>query len=187
MKMRVRGEECDHGMCLAAHTAWSGSPSVTRQETTMERERRLQRGQSSRLLIKLSGQVVPGRSWEFLLGGWGEVLLGSGREVLLLDLWRRRTSTVLVDRLLCLSSVLLGVALDGLGGVSGMLVGKALDLRCLLAGDLAALLELGIDDLLVLDVDERGKVGNKGGDQGQAPEGDKLDEEVRDEGSEEGL
>jgi hypothetical protein len=116
-----------------------------------------------------------------------DVVLGRRGEVLLLDLWRGRASTVLVDRILSLSSGLLGVALNSLGGISGMLVGKTLDLRRLLAGDLSALLELSVDDLLVRDVDEGREVGDEGGDQGQAPERNKLDEEVGDEGSEEGL
>ena len=111
---------------------------------------------------------------------------GSG-EVLLLDLGRRRASTVLVDRLLSLSSSLLGVALNGLGSISGVLVGKTLDLRGLLASDLSALLKLSVDDLLVLNVDERSEVGDEGGDQCQAPERDELDEEVGDERGEESL
>jgi hypothetical protein len=113
----------------------------------------------------------------------------SSREVLLLDLdlGRSRASTVLVDRLLCLVGVLLGKTLNSLGSVSGVLVGKTLDLSSLLAGDLATLLELGINDLLVLDVDEGSEVGDEGGDQGQAPKRNELDEKVRDQGSKEGL
>ena len=118
----------------------------------------------------------------------GDIVLGSSGEVLLFDdLWRRGTPTVLVDGLLGLGRGLLGVALNGLGSVSGLLVGKALDLCSLLAGDLSALLELGINSLLVLDVDEGSKVGDEGSDQSQAPERDELDEEVGDQGSEEGL
>jgi hypothetical protein len=111
----------------------------------------------------------------------------SSGKVLLLDLWGRGASTVLVNGLLSLSSRLLGVALDCLGSVLGVLVGEALDLSCLLASDLTALLELSINDLLVLDVDERGEVGYEGGDQGQAPERNELDEEVGDQRSEESL
>jgi hypothetical protein len=130
--------------------------------------------------IRGCGTLLPGGGRERRVGGSGEVLL--------LDLWGTRTSTtVLVDGLLSLGSGLLSVALDGLGGVAGVLVSQTLDLSSLLAGDLTALLELAIDDLLVLDVDERGKVGDEGGDQGQAPERDELDEEVGDQGSEEGL
>jgi hypothetical protein len=123
------------------------------------------------LLIKLRGQIV---------------LWGSG-EILPLDLWSGRTSTVLVNGLLSLRCSLLGVALNGLGSVSGVLLGKALDLGGLLASDLTTLLKLSINDFLVLDVDKRGEVGDESGDQGQAPERHKLDEEVRDQRSEEGL
>jgi hypothetical protein len=118
-----------------------------------------------------------------------EIMARSGGEVLLLDLdlWRGGASAVLVDGLLCLGSVLLSVALYGLGSISSVLVGETLDLRSLLASDLAALLELGINNLLVLDVDEGSEVGDESRDQGQAPERDELDEEVGDQGSEEGL
>jgi hypothetical protein len=114
-------------------------------------------------------------------------MTGSSGEVLLLDLGRCGASTVLVDGVLSLGSVLLGKTLNSLGSVSSVLVSEALDLSSLLASDLSALLELSIDNLLVLDVDERSEVGDKGGDQSQAPERNKLDEEVRDQGSEEGL
>lgn len=68
-----------------------------------------------------------------------------------------------------------------------MLVGKTLDLGCLLAGHLATLLELSIDDFLILDVDEGSEEGDEGSNQGQAPKWDELDEVVGDQGSEEGL
>jgi hypothetical protein len=114
-------------------------------------------------------------------------MTGSSGEVFLLDLGRCGASTVLVDGVLSLGSVLLGKTLNSLGSVSSVLVGEALDLSSLLASDLSTLLELSIDNLLVLDVNERSEVGDKGGDQSQAPERNKLDEEVRDQGSEEGL
>lgn len=114
-------------------------------------------------------------------------MTGSNREVLLLDFRRSGTSAVLVDGVLSLGGVLLGKTLNGLGSISSVLVGEALDLIGLLTSDLTALLELSIDDLLVLDVDERREIGDEGRDQGQAPERNKLNEEVRDQGSEEGL
>ena len=113
--------------------------------------------------------------------GWGR------RECLLLDLWGSGTPAVLVDRLLGLGRGLLGVALYSLHGVSGVLVSKALDLLSLLVGNVETLLQLGVDDLLVLNVHKRTEEGDECRDQGQAPERDKLDEEVRDEGSEESL
>jgi hypothetical protein len=68
-----------------------------------------------------------------------------------------------------------------------VLVGKTLDLSSLLTGNLSALLELRINYFLVLNVDKGAEEGNEGGNQGQAPKGNKLDEEVGDQGSEESL
>jgi hypothetical protein len=109
------------------------------------------------------------------------------REALLLDFGGSGASAVVVDRVLCLGSVSLGVALDCLRGISGVLGTEVLDLCRLLVGNVVALLKLGVNDLLVLDVDERTQVGNNGGDERQAPERDELDEEVGDQRSEEGL
>jgi hypothetical protein len=44
-----------------------------------------------------------------------------------------------------------------------------------------------VNEILVLDVDQRSEVDNKGGEEKQAPLGSDLDEEVADEGGEEGL
>ena len=112
---------------------------------------------------------------------------GSSGEVLLLDLWGSGASTVLVDSLLGLGGGLLGVGAGNVHGVSGVLVGKTLDLLSLLVCNVVALLKLSIDDVLVLDVDEGTEVGDEGRDQSQAPERDELDKEVGDEGREERL
>jgi hypothetical protein len=109
------------------------------------------------------------------------------REALLLDFGGSGASAVVVDRVLCLGGVSLGVALDSLCGVSGVLGTEVLDLCRLLVGNVVALLKLGVNDLLVLDVDERTQVGNNGGDERQAPQRDELDEEVGDERSKESL
>jgi hypothetical protein len=109
------------------------------------------------------------------------------REALLLDFGGSGASAVVVDRVLCLGGVSLGVALDSLRGVSGVLGTEVLDLCRLLVGNVVALLKLGVNDLLVLDVDERTQVGNNGGDERQAPQRDELDEEVGDERSKESL
>jgi hypothetical protein len=92
-----------------------------------------------------------------------------------------------VDDLLGLGGGLLGVGSGHVHGVSGMLVGKTLDLLGLLVRNVVALLKLSIDDVLVLDVDEGSEIGDEGRDQAQAPERDELDEEVGDEGREESL
>lgn len=59
-----------------------------------------------------------------------------------------------------------------------MLSGHVLDLLALLADHVSSILELSIDNLLVLDVDKRAKVDGECGDQGEAPEWNKLDQEV---------
>jgi hypothetical protein len=116
-----------------------------------------------------------------------KLVLRRNREVLLLDLRRGGASAVLADRLLSLGGVLLGEALDSLGSVTSVLVGEALELGGLLVGNVVTLLELSVNDLLVLEVDKRTKVGDDGCNQGQSPERNELDEEVRDQGSKEGL
>lgn len=68
-----------------------------------------------------------------------------------------------------------------------MLLGNRAELSRLGADNLAGMLELGVDELLVGGVDERGEEDDGGGDDGQAPVGNNLDEVVRDEGSEGGL
>jgi hypothetical protein len=108
---------------------------------------------------------------------------GSSRELLPLgfvaDLGRSRTSTVRVNSLLSLVGIILGQALNRVCSVGSVLAGKILDLLSLSIDQVVALLKLSINDLLVLDVDEGSEVGDGGSNQGQAPERDKLDEEVR--------
>ena len=104
-----------------------------------------------------------------------EIVVGGSGEVLLLDLSGRRASTVLVDGLLSLGGVLLGQALDSLGSIGGLLAGDIPELSSLLAGKAPALLELGINDLLVLEIDERAEEGNDSTDEGKTPHGNELD------------
>lgn len=117
--------------------------------------------------------------------------LGGSREILLLDLSRLlnlsrgRASAVLVDGLLSLGSVLLSKSLDCLRRVGSLLASKIPDLTRLLGGKRPALLKLGVDDLLVLKVDERAEVGDDGSNESKAPHGNKLDKEVGDQGGEE--
>ena len=131
-----------------------------------------------------------------------EIGLGGSGEVRLLNLSGGGAATVLVDSLLGLSGVLLGKTLDSLRSIGGVLASKALDLGGLLAGKVLALLELGINDLLVLDVDERAEVSDKSSNESKAPHWHELvaisalketlacwtaylDEEVGNQGSEE--
>lgn len=68
-----------------------------------------------------------------------------------------------------------------------MVGGKITDLRSLLANDLASVLEVTVDDLAVLEVDQRNEVDGGGSDQSKAPLWNDLDEEVADEGRGESL
>lgn len=121
------------------------------------------------------------------------------RQVLALDFRRRRAATVVVDGLLGLGGVLLGGFSEKFGSVSGSLCGKVTKLSRLLIGTrfgksawcplhinstcnlhVVALLELGVNDLLVLDVDERTEIRNSRGNESQAPQRDELDQEVGD-------
>lgn len=68
-----------------------------------------------------------------------------------------------------------------------MLGSNVFDLLALLADQVSSILELSIDNLLVLDVDERAKVDSNRGDQGEAPEWNELDQEIGDKGGDESL
>ena len=61
------------------------------------------------------------------------------------------------------------------------------ELSGLLAGNVGGVVQVLVNEILVLDVDQRSEVDNKGGEEKQAPLGSDLDEEVADEGGEEGL
>jgi len=74
-----------------------------------------------------------------------------------------------------------------LHGLVGVLGGDFTELLGLLVGDLGGVVEVGVNELLVGDVDQRSEVDDAGGDEKQAPLGSDLDEEVADEGSEGGL
>ena len=63
-----------------------------------------------------------------------------------------------------------------------MVVGHILHLACLRVDDLGRVGQVGVNELLVVDVDQRAKVGQRGSDEGQAPEGDDLDQPVGEEG-----
>lgn len=114
-------------------------------------------------------------------------MLGGSGELLLLDLGGGGSSTVLVDGLLRLIGILSSIVLESLGCISGLLRGEIFDLIRLLGGHLAGVFELSIDSILVLNVYKRAEVGNRGGDQSQAPERNELDEEVGDQRSKECL
>jgi len=65
--------------------------------------------------------------------------------------------------------------------------GEVTDLLRLLGDDLAGVVDVVVDEVLVGDVDERGEVDDSGEDEGESPGWRDLDEEVGQERSEEGL
>ena len=68
-----------------------------------------------------------------------------------------------------------------------MLSGHIADLRGLIIDDVARVAEVVINELLVLNVDERGQEDDAVGDKSKTPQRDEFDEPVADEGGEEGL
>lgn len=115
----------------------------------------------------------------------GEVLrlvgLGGGLRD---DLGRARAAP---NHLLSLGGVVAHVLLGDLGGLGGVLLGSGPQLGGLGVDDIGRLLELVVNQLLVAGVDKRHEEGGRGGDKGETPVGDDLDEVVRYEGTEERL
>jgi hypothetical protein len=68
-----------------------------------------------------------------------------------------------------------------------VLASKILDLCGLLVDHSASVLEVGIDELFVGDVDERGKVKNRSSDEREAPKWNNLDQPIGSKGREESL
>ena len=63
-----------------------------------------------------------------------------------------------------------------------MLAGQFLDLVCLRADSIGSFSQVGVDELLVVDVDQRSDEDDRCADDGQTPERYDLDEPVREEG-----
>jgi hypothetical protein len=68
-----------------------------------------------------------------------------------------------------------------------MVASELLDLLGLGVDDVGCVLDVVVDKLLVGLVDERGEEDNRGGDQGEAPEWDNLNQVVGEESANEGL
>lgn len=90
-------------------------------------------------------------------------------------------------RFLGFGDIALGGARGRLIGPVAVVSGQIADLRGLLGDDLLGVGDVVVDEVLVGDVDERGEVDDGGGDESQAPVWGDLDEEVGEEGGEEGL
>lgn len=152
----------------------------------------------------LSGDrgLVSGRGSSVL--GLGSKVVGSVGDVVLLDLSlglvlggvhvARVGGVGLTSAGLCLTNKLRGTVGKVSGGVScelsgvrGLFSGDGADLLGLLVDQVASVVELGINNLAIVDVDKRDSVDEGGGQKSKTPLGHDLDEEVRDEGNEEGL
>lgn len=114
-----------------------------------------------------------------LLESGAEILLGSSREVSLLQI----VAGTLNQRL-GLGSVVTHILLGDLGGLLGVLLRDGAELGSLGVDDLAGMLELAVNELLVGGVDERGEEDDGCGNHGKTPVGNDLDQVVRDEGTE---
>lgn len=141
-------------------------------------------GGDGRLLEGSSRGGVLGRRSVALLNGSTRKLLGGVlADVTLVDGGLLGTTNVFLSE----AHVLRGRLASSLHGLVGVLGGDFAELLGLLVGDLGGVVEVGVNELLVGDVDQRSEVDNAGGDEKQSPLGSDLDEEVADKGSEGGL
>lgn len=139
---------------------------------------------SARLLGGSSSGVLGRGSCVVLLNGSTRELLGGGlADVSLVDSRLLGATNVFLSE----AHVLRGRLAGSLHGLVGVLGGDFAELLSLLVGDLGGVVEVGVNKLLVGDVNQRSEVDDAGGDEEQAPLGSDLDEEVADDGSEGGL
>ncbi len=89
--------------------------------------------------------------------------------------------------LLGLGRVISNERLCGLGGTGGVLTGERLDLLGLGVDNVRGIGKVVIDELLVRLVDERSEEENRGRNERKTPQWDELDQEVRQEGTQESL
>ena len=89
--------------------------------------------------------------------------------------------------LLSFRTVLSSVRLNRLGSIVRLLDCHVLDLGRLTPDDLACMVQTIVDCFAILDIDEGCQIHDEGRDQSQAPEWNKLDEPVGEEGSRECL
>lgn len=125
-----------------------------------------------------------------LLGGSSRelgLLRRSNRGGLLGSCGDRRSSTAATEHLLDLASVVTSVLLAHGSQLIGLLLGNASDLSSLGVNSIGGRLEVLVDQLLVGGVNQRNEEANRGGNDGEAPVGNKLDEVVGHEGGNAGL
>ena len=86
-----------------------------------------------------------------------------------------------------LGDVLAGSRGGAFEGLIGVLGGEGADLLSLVVDDLAGVVKMRVDQVLVLDVDQWREIDGAGAQEEETPLGSDLDEEVAEEGEEEGL
>lgn len=87
------------------------------------------------------------------------------------------------DQLLSLGSVVSNILLGEFGGLGRVLAGDLSKLLALRVDNVAGLLEVVVDELLVSRVDKGRKENDRSGNQGKAPVRNDLDKVVRDKGT----
>lgn len=161
-------------------------------------------GKVKAVVVDAGWVKVRSSTWCLSRGGvaWGGA--GSGREVLLGKLalrlvlhgvqvggvggtWAGGLVLGLSHHLLCLCSVVACGALGELSSTVGVLGSKVADLTGLFVDQVAGVIQSAVNGLAVLDVDQRDSVDDSGGNQSNAPLGNKLDKEVANQGRGEGL
>lgn len=123
---------------------------------------------------------------QLLLGGDGEISRLDGRLLLPVDLFLPIGLVLPVDLVLAtalnqslgLGSVVTYILLSDLGGLLSVLLGNGAELSGLGIDNLAGVLQLVVNELLVGSVDERGEKDDSGADDGETPVWDDLDEVV---------
>lgn len=109
--------------------------------------------------------------------------LGNSR----LGLVAGRRATLATQHLLDLAGVVAGVLLTQGGDLLSLLLGDTSDLGSLSLNDVASVLEMLIDQLLIGDVDQREHEGEHGANDSKTPIRDQLGKVVADEGEDGGL
>ena len=103
------------------------------------------------------------------------------------DLRRRRSTTSAADYFLSFGSVITGISLNGLCSLGSVLFRKTPHLSSLSARYFRGVGDLGINDLLVRNIDQGSQVNNGGSNERKAPKRNEFDQPVRYEGGSKSL
>ena len=130
-----------------------------------------------------SGLGSRSRSVALLNGSAGSLVGSLLADVALVDGGLLGTTNVFLSQ----GHVLRGGGAGSLHSLVGVPGGNLAELLGLLVGNLGGVVEVGVDQLLVGDVDQRSEVDNGSGDEEETPLRSDLDKEVGNEGGEESL